>query len=109
TTRGNELIFAVVSASAVAGGGSHSLARSAAGGVYAWGDNGSGQLGIGDNTSRAEPIAVQGLANVVAVAAGRAHSLALRSDGSVLAWGANNQGQLGLGTQVNHNTPQAIN
>ena len=105
---GNEVMFSVVGAPAVLGGDAHTLARSDSGSVFAWGDNSAGQLGLGDNQARLEPITVPGLSGVLAVAAGRAHSLALRADGSVVAWGANAQGQLGVGTQTNHNTPQTV-
>ncbi len=105
---GNEFMFSVVGAPAVLGGDAHTLARSDSGSVFAWGDNSAGQLGLGDNQARLEPITVPGLSGVLAVAAGRAHSLALRADGSVVAWGANAQGQLGVGTQTNHNTPQTV-
>jgi alpha-tubulin suppressor-like RCC1 family protein len=108
TARGNDVIFSVIGAPAVVAAETHSLAMSAGGTVYAWGDNSAGQLGLGNNTPRLEPTAVPNLANVVAVAAGRAHSLALRSDGSVVSWGANDQGQLGLGNQTGQNSPQAV-
>ena len=108
TSSGNEVMFSVIGAPMVVGGDGHTLARSDTGSVYAWGDNGSGQLGLGDNQARLEPAAVAGLSGVLSLAAGRAHSMALRGDGSVVAWGANNQGQLGIGTQTNQNAPQPV-
>lgn len=83
---------------AVAAGGRHSLALDTAGKVWAWGDNSSGQLGLGHTRPVAGLSMVSGLAaRALAVAAGAQHSAALLADGSVWVWGANNRGQLGNG------------
>lgn len=91
---------------------SHSLAVKRDGTVWAWGQNGRGQLGDGTTTSRSTPAQVSGLAGIVAVAAGSGwgseHSLALESDGTVWAWGANTWGQLGDGTLTNRLTPVQV-
>ena len=72
----------------------------ATGAVWAWGGNGSGQLGDGTWSDRTTPVAIGGLTNVVAIAAGAQHSVALRSDGTVWTWGANANGQLGIGSRA---------
>ncbi len=94
---------------AAGAGGSHSLARLADGTVMAWGNNTSGQLGIG-TTSQGEtpPVAVTGLSDVASVAAGNNHNLALLIDGTVMAWGDNTNGQLGDGTTTSHSTPTPV-
>jgi len=76
----------------------HTLAEATNGVVYAWGFNGSGQLGSGTNFNSplAQPVA--GLTNVLALAGGYSHSLAVATDNTVLAWGQNDLGQLGNGT-----------
>ncbi len=86
---------------AIAMGGSHALALKNDGTVWAWGNNGSGQLGDGTISSKLTPVRVAGLSNVVAIAAGNSHSLALRNDGTIWAWGCNANGQLGDGTLLN--------
>ena len=46
--------------------------------VYSWGDNGCGELGIGNTTSPQIDIqSIPSLNNIVAIAAGLYHSLAL--------------------------------
>jgi len=85
------------SMTAIAGGGEHSLAIQN-GGLWAWGNNGYGQLGDGTTTNRNVPVQVSGLTNgVTVVAGGYMHSLAIQN-GAVWAWGRNNYGQLGNGT-----------
>jgi alpha-tubulin suppressor-like RCC1 family protein len=78
---------------AVAAGGSHALALTSSGTVYAWGDNNEGQVGDASNTDRSAPQLVN-LSDVVAIAAGGDHSLALTDDGDLYAWGENDLGQL---------------
>ena len=104
----------------VAAGGNHSLALTDDGRVYAWGNNGSGQLGA--NTSNpvtglyngaprlvevpqvpVDPslpdnfgLAMVPLSQVIQIVAGGSTSYALQSDGTVWAWGYNGLGQLGI-------------
>jgi alpha-tubulin suppressor-like RCC1 family protein len=97
---------------AVAGGGSHSLALTSSGQVLAWGANYNGQLGNGTTTttgcgciSTPVQVSLPSGTSVTAIAGGYGHSLALTSTGQVLAWGLNNYGQLGNGTTTNSSTP----
>src|SRR6266481_9388501 len=76
--------------------------------VWAWGLNGSGQLGNGTFTNSNTPAQVSGLSGVTAIAGGAEHSLALKSDGTVWAWGNNALGQLGNGTFTDSNTPVQV-
>jgi alpha-tubulin suppressor-like RCC1 family protein len=98
----------VVAVSAGGASGDHALALKADGTVWAWGGNGSGQLGDGTTTERHAPVPVVGLAAVVAVAAGGSHSLALRADGTVWAWGLNGSGQLGTNSTASSPTPVQV-
>ncbi|MBX3607198.1 MAG: hypothetical protein KF788_18105 [Piscinibacter sp.] len=80
---------------AVAAGGLHALALREDGSVWAWGRNGSGQLGAPGEPSA--PVRVEGLPPITAIAAGFRHSMALDRDGRVWTWGSNSYGQLGSG------------
>jgi alpha-tubulin suppressor-like RCC1 family protein len=73
--------------------------------LWAWGNNSSGQLGVGNTTQHSTPTQVSGLTQVVAVAPGYRHTLALKSDGTVWAWGNNNTGALGIGSRTAHSAP----
>jgi alpha-tubulin suppressor-like RCC1 family protein len=91
----------------IAAGGYHSMAVGGGGGVYTWGDNGEGQLGLGDHgdgSKRLVPTEVPGVNEVVAVAAGWHHSFALSRDGTTMACGKNDSGQLGLGDTDDRDT-----
>lgn len=99
-------------ATAIAAGGTHSLALTPEGQVYAWGNNGDGQLGIGDvGGRRLEPVKVDLPPGVTAIAAGNSYSLAVTKDKAVYAWGYNRFGELGDGTSGignNSGTPQRV-
>ncbi|TKC95723.1 RCC1 domain-containing protein [Polyangium fumosum] len=79
-------------------GGSHTGAITA-GKVAVWGRNNLGQLGlgVGDTTSRFEPVLVPGLEEITAIDLRQNQSLALRKDGVLFVWGTNTDGRLGLG------------
>jgi alpha-tubulin suppressor-like RCC1 family protein len=87
---------------AVASGINHSLTLKNEGSLWAWGDNGSGQLGLGDSVSgnKNVPTRVGTASDWAVIAAGFEHSLALKANGSLWAWGGNSFGQLGHGDNV---------
>jgi len=98
---------------AIAAGKAHSMARTADGLVYSWGEGSNGELGTGNSIDSNVPIAVTvggALAGktVSAIAAGNNHSLALDSNGIVYVWGDNSLGQLGDGTTNDSNAPKVI-
>ena len=68
-------------------------------GLWAWGANQHGQLGMGDQLQRNAPSKVQ-LSNdlqIVLAHCGASHSVALSVTGLMLSWGGNENGQLGHG------------
>ena len=79
---------------------------------FAWGNNASGQLGIGSTTSKSTPTAISTTGvlagkTILSLAAGYSHSLALCSDGTLAAWGTNDSGQFGNGNRTSSNIPVA--
>ena len=84
------------SVSAIAVGESHSLALTNDGNVYAWGWNGSAQLGLDDTNLRTSPTRILSLSNISRIFTGYSNSFVLKNDGTVYAWGANSIHQLGL-------------
>jgi alpha-tubulin suppressor-like RCC1 family protein len=73
---------------AIAAGGSHSLALKQDRTAWAWGNNLYGQLGNGTDIDYSNvPVPVSNLSNVTAIAAGSIHSLALKQDSNVWTWG----------------------
>ncbi|MFC1742761.1 RCC1 domain-containing protein [Candidatus Riflebacteria bacterium] len=82
---------------AIAAGEGHSLALKSDGTVWAWGDNGYGQIGQGGESSSKYyvPVQVAGLSDVVAIAAGYYSSFALKSDGTAWGWGNSSYDMLG--------------
>ena len=77
--------------------GDYTLAITADDSLWAWGNNGSGQLGDGTQVNRSSPFEV-GI-GYRTVSAGWGHVVAVRVDGSLWAWGSNLSGQLGDGSQ----------
>lgn len=91
-----------------------SMALDAEGHVWTWGNNYTGQLGIGTTQYYSSlPVqVVKGaststdlyLEDVVSITVGSFNDegigLAVRSDGTVWAWGSNHEGQLGIGSEV---------
>ena len=91
------------------------------GAVSCWGDNWSGQLGIGTSSAprSCQPAETGGAAlarlPLPAVALGArgesagagAHACALLASGQVMCWGENGSGQLGTGDTVSLTTPSA--
>ena len=92
---------------AISAGRNHSCAISAGGTLFCWGKNDKGQLGLGDNQDRNEPVAVDvgEELTVKNVSAGGEHTCALLSDNSMKCWGEGGAGQLLTGTTDDHNTP----
>ena len=93
----------------VEAGQTFTVALKANGTVWSWGNNASGQLGLGyTGGMETEPRKV--MSNIKKIAVGDNFVMALDFDGHLWTWGVNNYGQLGQGlvTSVQLNTPQMI-
>jgi alpha-tubulin suppressor-like RCC1 family protein len=91
----------------------HKLALDSNGQLWAWGENSSGQLGIGNNLNQSDPQLIDAAAIGVdkwsTAAVGQEHSLAVDDQGRLWVWGNNQEYQLGLGDDISVNTPQLLN
>ncbi|KAL4196995.1 hypothetical protein AMTRI_Chr04g249030 [Amborella trichopoda] len=83
----------------VSAGSHHSAAITVDGAVYMWGNNSSGQLGLGKKAMNiiSTPTRVERLIgfNIRKISLGSEHSVAITDDGHVLSWGAGGSGRLG--------------
>jgi alpha-tubulin suppressor-like RCC1 family protein len=88
----------------VAAGHEFVIANDPGGELWAWGANGEGQLGKGDNLGTSTPVMVSSQPGGSEVFdCGDNHVIAAYSDGNLYAWGYNFDGQLGLGDNNDRN------
>jgi len=94
----------------VSAGRAHTLAILKDRSLWAWGLNGTGQLGDDTTVSRLRPVpvVVGGISAWTRVSAGSDHTLAICEDGSLWAWGWNANGRLGDGTISQRRIPVRI-
>ena len=78
------------------------------GGLYSWGVNAQGQLGLGNITNYSSPKQVGSLTTWLTIAAGFYHTIATKTDGTLWSWGRNGYGQLGLGNITNYSSPKQV-
>lgn len=95
-------------AAVVASSGAHTLALKNDGSLWAFGENGIGQLGDGTYQDRLVPTRIGTETDWSRIAAGYEASLALKSDGSLWAWGENASGLYGNGTKQSRSVPVRI-
>ncbi|CAL7941035.1 unnamed protein product [Xylocopa violacea] len=92
----------------IACGNHHSLALTAEGEVYAWGENNCGQVGISTGINQNAPRKVNSTLagkKVIYISCGHSTSMAITDNGEVYSWGYNGLGQLGVGNYVNQADP----
>jgi len=92
----------------VSAGNQYSLAVRQDGSLWAWGWNGSGQLGDGTTVQKYAPVLINNAKNWKRVVAGESQSFALTDNGELWAWGTNWGGQLGVGDTTQRLTPTRV-
>jgi alpha-tubulin suppressor-like RCC1 family protein len=90
-------------------GAHHTCVLTDAGAVKCVGDNASGELGDGTQTTRSRLVQVTGLTSAVkALAVGGSHGCAVLASGAVQCWGRNQDGELGDGTAAASSVPVTV-
>ncbi|XP_014911336.1 probable E3 ubiquitin-protein ligase HERC4 [Poecilia latipinna] len=94
----------------ISAGGEHSFALTVSGGVFGWGRNDCGQLGLGDKEDRNTPVLVNYLntKKVTHISCGQEHTVALTKDGAVFTFGSGQHGQLGHNSFRNDLRPRLV-
>jgi alpha-tubulin suppressor-like RCC1 family protein len=77
------------------------------GGLFSWGLNTSGQLGLSNTTQMSTPTAV-GASGWTKVRAGKGFAMGISPSGTLFSWGTNNLGQLGLNSIVSQSSPVQV-
>jgi alpha-tubulin suppressor-like RCC1 family protein len=80
-------------------------------GLYSWGYNLNGQLGLGSASSQISlpsAVIISGK-RISTISSSGSNVLALTSDNTLYSWGANNYGQLGVGTKITSASPITVN
>ncbi|TRY98659.1 hypothetical protein DNTS_005902 [Danionella cerebrum] len=93
------------------GSDGHTLAVTAEGEVFSWGDGDYGKLGHGNSATQKYPKIIQGplLGKVVVcVSAGYRHSAAVTNDGELYTWGEGDFGRLGHSDSHSRNVPTLV-
>ena len=79
------------------------------GSLYAWGNNESSKLGVGDEVNRNTPTKVNLPGKIKKLITSSSASYAILEDGSLYAWGYNKGGQLGIGSLEDYiNSPTKV-
>ena len=91
-------------------GNGQTLALLTNGDLYAWGDNGQGQLGDGNTAAQSSPKLITPPSGVTyrALATSGGTSYGISKTGEVYAWGGGKEGQIGNGTTESSFTPVKV-
>ena len=77
-------------------------------GLWSWGRNNQGELGLGNTTYYSSPKQVGTLTTWAIISGGANHSLAVKTDGTLWAWGFNLYGQLGTSNAISRSSPVQV-
>jgi alpha-tubulin suppressor-like RCC1 family protein len=81
----------------------HTLAIKTNGTLWAWGRNGSGQLGLGDFSNRSSPVQVGVATDWIGIHCAAYHTIGVRNQSNsrtLWVWGSNAQGRLGFPASI---------
>lgn len=97
-------------AASVTAGYGHACAIDADRRGLCWGDNGSGQLGVGvvDTDRHSRPVMIAGQHRWASLTAGHHTTCGITQTGSALCWGDNDYGTVGDGTRSTRSTPTPV-
>ena len=85
-----------------------SMAVQSNGTLWAWGNNGFGQLGLNTSTNYSSPVQVGALSVWTNIFCGYYSAVAVQSNGTLWSWGSNSLGQLGQNNQINYSSPVQV-
>ncbi len=93
----------------MATGFNHSVALTSDGRYQSWGENDSGQLGLGvAGTFQLVPLQVGTDTRWASISFGDGFAVSLKHDGTLWTWGSNFSGELGHGTLLNQTAPTRV-
>jgi alpha-tubulin suppressor-like RCC1 family protein len=98
----------LVTFQAVAVGALHSCGLTLRNIILCWGENSTGQLGMGDDVFRTVPWPVAGGLFFENISAGDGVTCGVTVDGTTYCWGRNEVGQLGDGTMLDRFEPTLV-
>jgi alpha-tubulin suppressor-like RCC1 family protein len=101
-------VNAVTKANPIRLGGGSMFAVLPSGQVYAWGLNSSGQLGIGNTTTKSSPTLVVGGLSFATISCSGSNTIGLLENGTAYAWGSNTKGAVGDGTTTHRSSPVLV-
>ena len=76
--------------------------------LWMWGNNSSGQLGLGNLTYYSSPKQVGSLTNWLKITLSESAAFAIKNNGTLWSWGFGGNGKLGLGNTTNYSSPKQV-